>query len=75
MLTTNSGVGKVIRSALAKLIVVIGGTRDRFLEDRRVGGHALQAVLLKHAAKFRGDEQMTSNVIEPHALSEVLELL
>jgi len=63
------------RREFLELIVVVGGTGDRLFEDRRIRGHALEAVLAEHAAKFGGREQMTAYVVEPYGLSKPLQLL
>src|SRR5260370_23431122 len=48
---------------------------DRLLEDRRIGGHALQAVALDHGGELAIRDQTLLEVIQPGGLATGFELL
>ena len=56
-------------------VVVVGGAEDRLLEDRRVRGHAAQALLLDHALELTTGDQRAPELVEPDAHSRLGERL
>ncbi len=50
-----------------ELGVVVGRAEDRLLEDRRVGGHAAQRVLLDHALELAALDHAAAELVEPDA--------
>ena len=54
-------------------LLVIGASGDGLFEDRRVGGHAAQAVFIDQAAQLAAGDQAAANVVEPHRLAEDLQ--
>ncbi len=57
----------------ADVIVVILAPGDGLFKDGGVGGDALQAILVDEALKFAGSDHPAPDVIQPDALSELLE--
>src|ERR1051325_1876977 len=60
---------------LANVIVISAAVRKSFFEDGRIGGHALQAVLLDHALKFAARQKFAAQKIEPERLTELFQFL
>ena len=52
---------------LRYLLLVVGGAEDRLLEDRRVGGHAAQRVLLDEPLELAAGDQAAADLVEPDA--------
>ncbi len=48
---------------------------DRLLEDRRIGGHALQAVALDHGGELAARDQALLEIVQPGGLAGGFELL
>ncbi len=58
---------------LRKDLRVIRTADDGFLEDGRIGGDALQAVLLDHPLQLAAGQECVTDVIEPGRLIEFLQ--
>jgi hypothetical protein len=51
-------------------VPVVGAAGDRLLEDRRIRGHAAQAVLVDQAAQLAASDQAAAQIVEPDRLAE-----
>src|SRR5581483_485586 len=52
---------------------VVGAPGDRLLEDRGIGGHTAEAVLVDQPLDATLVDQVAAEVVEPDGLSELLE--
>jgi hypothetical protein len=59
------------RGEIADVLVVERARRDGFLEDRRVGGHPLEAVLGDETVELPAGHQVTGDEIVPGALAQL----
>ena len=57
------------------VVVVSAAMREGLFEDRRIGRHALEAVLRNHPLEFVAREEFAAQEIEPDGLTEFLKLL
>ncbi len=56
-------------------VVVVVPLPDRLLEDRRIGGHAGDGVLLDQALQLAALHELAMHVVEPDGLARLTELL
>ena len=52
-------------------LVVELGLGDRLLEDRRVGGHPAQVILVDQPLELAARVEIPADVVEPDALAEL----
>ncbi len=63
------------RQERAQPIVIVAAVADRLFEDRGIGGHALDAVVLDQALQPAALEDLAVDEVQPHRLSGLAQLL
>src|SRR5579885_3467249 len=69
------GIEVPIACQLLERVRIVVAAGNRLLEDRRVGSHAPQPVLLDHSLELAARKQVPANVIQPDRLAILLQLL
>ena len=59
--------GEALAGALRQLLVVVGRSEDRLLEDRGVRGDPAQRLLVDHPLQLAADEHRPAQLVEPWA--------
>lgn len=59
-----------VRLQTGQIGLVAGVAADRLVEDRRIGGHAGDAVVGQQARQFAGSDQFAGQIVQPDALAE-----
>jgi hypothetical protein len=59
---------------LFELVLVVGGAGDGLLEDRRIGRHAAQSVLVEEPSQLATGDEASPDVVEPHRLAVALQI-
>ena len=66
-LLVDAAVVEALARGLGELLVVVVGAEDRLVEDRRVGGHAAQRVLLDQPLQLAGGDEGALDLVQPDA--------
>ena len=53
--------------------IVVGAAGDRLFEDRRVAGHAAQAVLINQSLEPTAADQAAADMVQPHELATLIQ--
>ena len=56
----------------ANVVVIIAAFAEGFVEDGRVGGHALKAVVGDEFGQIAARDQGSTDVVEPETLAKIL---
>ena len=74
VLVERLGVHVVVAFEGLQRLVIVGTASDRFFENRRVGCHPHETVIIDETLELARGDQPSSNVVVPDALSVLLDV-